>query len=142
MSEAAAPEMTMPKHGEFCWTEIAINNLEACKDFYSKVFGWEMKKSNNADAGMEYQEFSATPDAYPMGGMYQISKEMFGEHLPPPHFLSYVSVDNVDETTSKAFDLGAKIIKPGIDIPNVGRMSIIQDPTGGMIAFITLGGGK
>ncbi len=138
MSEATAPEMEMPKHGDFCWTEIAINDLAACKSFYQNVFGWEMPASK-VDVGMEYQEFNL-PDSYPMGGMYQISHEICGEELPPPHFLNYISVDNVDETTSKAFDLGAKIIKPGMDVPNVGRMSIIQDPSGGMIAFITLGG--
>lgn len=140
MSEATAPEMSMPKHGEFCWTEIGVNNLEACKSFYTNVFGWEFKNSDNAVIGMEYPEFSITPNAYPSGGMYQISKEMFGENMPPPHFLNYISVDNVDETTAKAFDLGATVIKTATDIPNVGRMSIVQDPTGGMIAFITLGG--
>ena len=140
MSEATVPEMTMPKHGEFCWTEIAINDLEACKSFYKNVFGWELKVSNAASENFEYQEFSANSGSYPMGGMYQISEEMFGEYPPPPHFLNYVSVDNVDETTSKAYDLGAKIIKEPLEVPNVGKMSIIQDPAGGMIAFITLGG--
>lgn len=138
MSEATAPEMTMPKHGEFCWTEIAINDLEACKSFYKNVFGWEMPESK-VDVGMVYQEFNL-PNQYPMGGMYQISKEMFGENVPSPHFLNYINVDNVEETTSKAYDLGAKIIKEPMEIPNVGKMSIVQDPAGGMIAFITLGG--
>ena len=142
MAEAITAEISMPKHGEFCWTEIASTNLEACKNFYQNVFGWEMQKSPNTDEAFEYTEFSATPRAYPMGGMYQISAEMFGEHLPPPHFLSYISVDDVEETTSQAFDLGARIIKPSMDVPNVGKMSIIQDPTGAMIAFITLGGNK
>lgn len=139
MAETAASEMTMPKHGEFCWTEIAVNNLETCKSFYKNVFGWELPENRNEGIGMEYQEFNL-PNQYPMGGMYQISKEIFGENAPPPHFLNYISVNNVDETTSKASDLGAKIIKEPMEIPNVGRMSIIQDPAGGMIAFITLGG--
>lgn len=138
MAEATAQEMSMPKHGEFCWSEIAVSNLEACKSFYKEVFGWELPKSQ-VDVGLEYQEFKL-PDSYPMGGMYEISKEMFGEELPPPHYLNYISVDNVDETTRKALDLGAKIIKEPMDIPNTGRFSIIEDPTGGMIAFITLGG--
>jgi uncharacterized protein len=138
MSENATTQQIMlPKHGEFCWTEIASTNLEACKDFYANVFGWEMQKSANTGDAFEYAEFNL-PTEYPMGGMYQISAEMFGEHLPPPHFLSYISVDDVDETTRQAFDLGAKIIKPMMDVPNVGKMSIVQDPTGAMIAFITL----
>jgi uncharacterized protein len=140
MAEATAQEMTMPKHGEFCWTEIAINNLETCKSFYKNVFGWELPESK-VDVGMEYQEFNV-PDSYPMGGMYEISKEMFGDNPPPPHFLNYISVENVDEFTSKAYDLGAKVIKEPMDIPNTGRFSIIEDPAGGMIAFINLSEGE
>lgn len=138
MAEETATEMTMPKHGEFCWTEIAVNNLETCKSFYTNVFGWEMPEIK-VDVGMVYQEYNI-PNSYPMGGIYEISKEMFGEELPPPHYLNYISVDNVDEFTSKAYDLGAKVIKEPMDIPNTGRFSIIEDPAGGMIAFITLGG--
>lgn len=136
MAEATTAEISMPKHGEFCWTEIASTNLEACKSFYKNVFGLEMQKSPNTVEAFEYAEFNLA-NQYPMGGMYQISAEMFGEHLPPPHFLSYISVEDVDETTSQAFDLGARIIKPTMDVPNVGKMSIIEDPTGAMIAFIT-----
>jgi len=39
MSEAAAPETGMPTHGAFCWSELATNNLEACRAFYKNVFG-------------------------------------------------------------------------------------------------------
>lgn len=139
MSEATVSETGMPQEGDFCWTEIGVNNLENCKSFYANVFGWEMPESK-VDVGMEYQEFNI-PEQYPMGGMYQISHETLGEgELPPPHFLNYISVDNIDEKTSKAFDLGAKIIKPPMDIPNVGRFSIIEDPAGGMVAFLSLGG--
>lgn len=139
MSEATAPEMTMPKHGDFCWTEIATNNLAACKSFYTNVFGWELKESKATGENFEYQEFSATQGGYPMGGMYELSPEMCGgNEPPPPHFMNYISVDNVDESTSKAFDLGGKIVSPPMDIPNVGRFAIIQDPTGATVALITL----
>lgn len=139
MAEATAQEMTMPEHGEFCWTEIAVNNLESSKNFYEKVFGWEFRVSNASNENFEYAEFGL-PNQETIGGMYEITKEMFGENMPPPHFLSYIAVDNVDETTSKAYDLGAKIIKTPMDIPNVGRFSIIEDTAGGMISFIVLGG--
>ena len=36
MSEnAAAEQMAMPKHGEFCWTEIITKDLSQCEKFYS-----------------------------------------------------------------------------------------------------------
>jgi uncharacterized protein len=137
MSEnAAAEQITMPKHGEFCWTEIATNNLETCKSFYSNVFGWEYKGTDATGGGFEYLEFGINPRN--SGALYQINPNWFEGNPPPPHFLVYIAVDDVDEIATKAFDLGARIIKPPMEIPNVGKMCIINDPTGAMIAFITL----
>jgi hypothetical protein len=87
---------------------------------------------------MEYPEYNI-PGEYPMGGMYAISKEIFGEEMPPPHFLNYIAVEDVDEYTAKAKTLGATIIKEPMDIPNVGRFSIISDPTGGTVSLFRMG---
>ena len=139
MSEnrAAAEAMAMPKQGEFCWTEIATNNLEACKSFYTNVFGWELQQSKATGEEMEYHEFNL-PNSYPMGGMFQMNAEMYGGNVPPPHFMNYVAADNVDDSASKAFDLGGTIVVPPMDIPNVGRFAVIQDPTGATFSIITL----
>lgn len=123
-----------PEPGSFCWTEIASNNAEKCKTFYSNVFGWTFQDSKAMTDGFAYHEFSTGGD-YPAGGLYEISAEMCGEgELPPPHFLSYVAVDDVDENAKLAVELGGKLIKEPMDIPNVGRFAIIQDPTGGIVA--------
>jgi uncharacterized protein len=140
MSEqATAEQMQMPKHGEFCWTEIATNDLEKCQTFYENVFGWEIKKNDNYDAGMDYREFSNGGRGF--GGMYEITREIWGEEMPPPHFMTYIAVDDVDETASQAFELGGTIAIPPTDIPNVGRFCLIKDPTGAMFSAITLTGG-
>jgi len=44
-----------------------------------------------------------------------------------------LAVDDVDESAARATELGAKVHKT-MDIPNVGRMSIIEDPSGAMFA--------
>lgn len=139
MSEqaSATETMTMPKHGEFCWTEIATTNLEACKTFYTELFGWNLKQSTATDGEMEYQEYSVGEN-YPAGGMFQMEKEMYGGTVPPPHFMNYITVDSVDDAAGKVFDLGGKIVSPPADIPNVGRFCVVQDPTGATFSMITL----
>lgn len=122
----------LPKHGEFVWTEVASNDADKCQSFYENVFGWKFHSGGNGAPGMDYREF-ATGGDNPVGGLYQINPEWFGGNPPPPHFMIYVAVDDVDETARLAGELGAKVHKT-IDIPNVGRMSIIEDPTGAMIA--------
>ena len=139
MSENAAEQaMMMPKHGEFCWTEIVSNNLEACKSFYTNVFGWEFKQSSATGEEMQYLEYNV-PGRNRSGALFQMTAEMCGGiEPPPPHFMNYIAVDDADETASKAFDLGGTIIMPPTDIPNVGRFAVIQDPTGAKFSIIKL----
>ena len=54
----------------------------------------------------------------------------------PPNWGTYVTVDDVDATVKKAEGLGAKVIVPLMDVPEVGRLCTIQDPQGAMISFI------
>ena len=130
----------VPEHGTFCWTEIASSDADKCQAFYETVFGWKFKGGDNANSGMDYREYT-TGDENPVGGLYQINADFFGGNPPPPHFMTYVAVDDVDENAKLAESLGANVHKI-MDIPNVGRIAIIQDPTGAMIAtFKMLEGG-
>ncbi len=127
-------EVATPKQGSFCWTEIATTDAAKCKEFYANVFGWTFQDSKATDGAFAYHEFSTGGD-YPAGGMYEISHKICGEgELPPPHMLTYIGVDDVDENAKLAEQLGGKIIKAPSNIPNTGRFAIIQDPTGAMFA--------
>lgn len=139
MSEnAAAEQMVMPKHGEFCWTEIATTNLEANHKFYEQLFGWNIKKSDNPNVEMDYREFGIK-DGKNLGGMYELNEKMCGEGpIPPPHFMNYIAVDNADDTARQVFELGGRIVNPPMDIPNVGRMCVVQDPSGATFSIIQL----
>ncbi|MFZ1699649.1 MAG: VOC family protein [Pyrinomonadaceae bacterium] len=119
-----------PGPGEFCWTEIASTDSAKCMEFYSNVFGWKFKVSDATD-GFAYHEFSAGGD-YPAGGLYQITPEM-GDPLPP-HLMTYIAVEDVDENAKLAVELGGTVIRQPMDIPNTGRFAVIQDPTGAMFA--------
>jgi predicted enzyme related to lactoylglutathione lyase len=53
----------------------------------------------------------------------------------PPHWLSYIACENVDASTTQARELGAKILAPPMDIPDVGRFSVVEDPAGSAFAL-------
>lgn len=134
MSEqaVAAEQMAMPKHGEFCWNDLATNNTEESKSFYAELFGWKFKESN--DAGMQYSEISIDGQKQ-FGGIWQLTEEM-GEIKP--HWMSWVAVDDVDAMTEKVKELGGNVCVPPTDIPNTGRFVVINDPTGATLSLITL----
>lgn len=123
----------LPKAGTFVWTEIASNDADKCTAFYNAVFGWKFKSGDDTKTGVDYREFTTGGDN-PVGGLYQINPAWFGDNPPPPHFMTYVAVDDVDANAKLAVDLGGTIIHGPMDIPNVGRMAKIQDPTGAMFA--------
>lgn len=140
MADSEHGDHQMPPHGSFCWTEIASSDSRACIEFYTNVFGWKFQESQSGSPGMEYTEYS-TGDPYPAGGLYQIDPQFFGGHAPPPHIMNYVAVDNVDASAERAVELGGTIINGPMDIPNVGRMAIIKDPTGATLSLFAMGGG-
>lgn len=127
----------MPKNGEFCWTEFATDNLEACKTFYAEVFGWQFKQSEATGAENVYLEFGADAERQ-FGGMFEMKPEWYGGEMPKPHANIYIAVDDPDEVAGKAFDLGGTIVGPPCDVPNVGRICQIQDPSGAKFFIIAL----
>lgn len=133
--QASAKKQEWPKHGEICWTEVATTNLEQADSFYTELFGWKIRSDKNQQ--FEYRHFE-DGRGYDVGGMYQLDPEMTGGHDVPPHFMTYISVDDVDETTRLAKEKGATVKREPMDIPNTGRMAVIADPLGATFAIIKL----
>ncbi len=128
MSEAAAEQFVMPKHGEICWSELSTTDVEGCKRFYSDMFGWTYS------GGADYQEIHLGGGKQ-FGGIMQKASEL--ENVPS-HWMSYVSVDDIDASMAKAVELGGSVVVPVMDIPKTGRFGVISDPSGAVIAMITL----
>lgn len=136
---ATAPEQTkehaMPAHGIICWNELASKDVEAAKKFYSELLGWKLVGSQAG--GMNYTEIMVGDQH--IGGMYQLTEECAGGADAPSHWTSYVAVDDVDASARRTEELGGKVVVQPMDIPNVGRFCLINDPTGASISLIKLG---
>jgi len=117
--------------GSFCWTELMTRDVAAARRFYGELVGW---KTTERDIGpLKYTMFTPPGATEPIGGMMQMDDPEFAGI--PPHWLSYILVENVDATTQRAVQLGGTIKVPPEDVPDIGRFSIIQDPTGAVIAL-------
>jgi predicted enzyme related to lactoylglutathione lyase len=56
------------------------------------------------------------------------------EGAPPPHWLSHVRVENLDETIEKAKSAGGKLAAGPFEMSEVGRIAILTDPQGAYIS--------
>jgi uncharacterized protein len=118
------------RQGEFCWYELGTRDIKAAADFYTKLTGWGIVTQDMGDMG-QYYHFQL--DAQDVAAGYQMGGPQF--EGVPPHWGTYLWVDDVDATASKAAELGGKVLAPPMDIPNVGRMAFIQDPQGAHFAI-------
>jgi predicted enzyme related to lactoylglutathione lyase len=53
-----------------------------------------------------------------------------------PHWLPFLGVRDVDAETSRAVELGASLYFAPRDVPGVGRMSGVDDPTGAGVCLM------
>ncbi|MDY7230136.1 VOC family protein [Hyalangium rubrum] len=123
------PEPAMPKAGEFCWETLSTNDVERAKAFYSKVFGWQAR---SFQGGMSVFGVDDTPE----GAVADIEK---AQNMPPQWF-TYVVVDRIETARDKAAKLGAQVLVPLVEVPNIGRIAMIVDPTGAPLGLFDHGG--
>jgi predicted enzyme related to lactoylglutathione lyase len=120
----------MKTHGAFSWTELMTTDVAAAKTFYTKLFGWTTEEMS-VTPGMTYTVVKVAGNG--IGGIMACPQ---GPQDKPPHWMTYVTVDDVDAIAKNAQQLGGKVLMGPQDIPTVGRFCVIQDPQGAVISAI------
>ena len=120
-----------PKLNQFIWNELATSRPDVCREFYARVFGWTSQEVDLGDFG-KYSVW--LQDGQGIGGMLHMD-DADGEE-PIAFWTSYLGVADVDDTAQKVIDAGGSIRLPPTNIPELGRVAIITDPTGAVIALI------
>jgi predicted enzyme related to lactoylglutathione lyase len=115
--------------GALCWTELSTRDTLAAEKFYTQLFGWTVK-SSSPGSGMEYTEFSN----HGQQGVGMMPMPAMVPAEVPPFWLPYFQVADCDSSVSKAQTLGGKAVVPAMDIPNVGRFAVLNDPQGAAFA--------
>jgi uncharacterized protein len=117
-------------HGRFHWNELLTNDLEAAKTFYGEVLGWSYDKMTGPDG--DY--FLAFKSNNPVGAIAPMpSTAPAGTQS---YWLGYIEVDQIDALVASAKAAGATILRDPHDVAEVGRIAILQDPTGGIVGWV------
>lgn len=123
-------EQPMPTgFGAFCWNQLNTPDPARSRAFYEGLLDWRIQAHN-------------------LGGMDMHvilrGEEMIGDLtvMPeglqaPSHWLSYVWVQDIEAVVAKAAGLGAKVLLPVTEIPEVGRIAVFQDPRGCQLGVYT-----
>ncbi len=111
--------------GDFIWYELLTTDADAAQAFYAKVLPWTFNDSGQAD--MDYRIIRA-PE-HDVAGLMAITPEM-AEHGARPVWLSYLAVDDVDQSIAAIEQKGGAVQMPAMDVPMVGRIAMVADPQG------------
>ena len=118
--------------GSVAWVELNTRDVETAKGFYPKVFGWTVQTHEGAMPYHEWQQGSES-----IGGMMDMPPMVPAE--VPPHWLVYFAVDSVDESATRAGELGANVVAGPMDYPG-GRFAVVVDPKGAAFGLMQQSG--
>lgn len=109
-------------HGRFVWFELITADADKAKAFYGELFGWKTE-AVEMPGGMKYPLVKLGDN--PIAGFAPPPKAGI-----PPHWVSYVSVADVDAAAKKVLAAGGKALMEAFDVPGVGRMQPVTDAEG------------
>ncbi len=117
-------------NGTFSWADLATTDPEGAKAFYGGLFAWQPE--DVAGAAGTYTMLRLDGDA--VAGLFPQPDEQRVAGVPP-RWLCYVTVDRLDETVSRAAELGGTVLSGRLDVEDAGRVAVVADPGGARLAL-------
>jgi predicted enzyme related to lactoylglutathione lyase len=119
-------ERTSHAPGTFSWADLSTSDTDGAKAFYTGLFGW-----------------GAEDNPIPEGGVYTmltkgdlpVAALSAAREGQPPAWNSYVTVASADDAAAAAQRHGGTLAMEAFDVMDVGRMAVVQDPTGAFLAL-------
>ena len=122
----------MPENAKFMWNELLTKDPEGAVAFYTSVLGWSAEEMDMGPGGT-YTILKTGGEN--VGGIMKMDGVQFDG--VPPHWMSYVSVTDVDAAVDRVTSAGGTVQAPPFDVPGVGRIAVIADPTGARLSLMT-----
>jgi uncharacterized protein len=125
-------ERTRYEPGTFCWVGLATSDPPGATAFYKSLFGWQAEDLVAGEAGTFTVLRHLGRD---VGILYRQQPEARAAGAPP-HWTSYISVEDADLTAARAGELGgAAVFREPFDVLDAGRVAAIRDPTGAIVSL-------
>ena len=116
-------ERTYP-HGVTCWIDTEQPDVEASREFYGGLFGWEFEVATPPDAPARY--LIATLHGQDVAALAEAPEVAVGA----ARWNTYVAVDDADAAVEQAVALGGTVVAPPADAGPGGRGATLLDPQG------------
>jgi predicted enzyme related to lactoylglutathione lyase len=105
--------------------QLACRDVDGATRFYGTVFGWDAR-TTPLTGGSSYTEFLDPGTGRRVAGMVEIDRRWRLD--VPARWMLHLQVGDTDRTAARAAELGGRVSVPPFDLPNVGRLAVIDDP--------------
>ncbi len=114
----------------FCWNELGTSDVDRAREFYTGLFGWTPEAQELG--GIAYTTFFN--EGVPVAGLYALSGDM---EAMPAGWMVHFQVEDCDRAAGLARELGAEVPVEPMDVPGIGRWSMLRDPQGAYFSIVT-----
>ena len=123
-------EPEFPPVGAIAWADLTVDDAPAVRDFYAGVVGWQADEVSMGD----YADWSMGPaGGDPVAGVCHARGANAGL---PAQWLIYVTVPDLDHSLAECARLGGAAVTPVRDMGAYGRMAVVRDPAGAVMALV------
>lgn len=107
------------------WVDLATPDAAAAREFYGRLFGWQIEVSPDP----QYGGYGiAKVDGHDVAG---IGPQM---NPGPPAWTVYIGTTDAEGLGAKITAAGGTVVAPAFDVGDQGRMAVFQDPVGAFIS--------
>lgn len=106
--------------------EVNARNARRAQEFYANLFGWKIDANNPMGYGVVDTGLKIGIN----GGIGQVEGDK------PPFVTFYAAVEDPQAYLDKAVSLGATVITPVTEVPNMVTYALFADPEGNRVGVV------
>jgi len=122
--------------GKVIWHDLLTDDVDSARHFYGELFGW---KFESPTVGQNSAYTLITLNGSRIGGMIDATKIRADVDLT--QWVSILSVENVDAATALFKTSGGTVFTEPTDLTDRGRISVVADSQGALVALLRTEGG-
>lgn len=111
---------------KLAWVDLATKDPAGARDFYSKLFGWDIEVNPDPQYGGYGIARVGGQDVAGMGGVQSPDQ--------PSAWSLYVGSDDLERLSRQVEAAGGSVVAPPFDVGDQGRMAVFRDPSGAFIS--------
>jgi predicted enzyme related to lactoylglutathione lyase len=126
--------------GGVWWNELVAVDPGQARAFYTKIMGWTAKvvavEDNTRPPVAGEEEYTLfLQNGQEVAGLTKADASDNGN--PRPGWFTYIQVASVDAVVTETLKNGGKVVRFPVDVVKVGRLAVIEDPTGAQLGLVT-----